>query len=355
MNDFGYNKELENYKIQNKLEGFLVARVIAEHKERYIVTTGNKEFEAEILGNLRFAAQSRADFPAVGDWVAISEYDEDKALIHQIFPRKSVIERQTVGKSGEKQIIAANIDTAFIVLSVDRDFSVNRIERYLTICNSGNVNALVLLNKTDLVNQSELDQMIDAIHSRHSSLQVLPISNESKLGLRELKDNLKPEETYCLLGSSGVGKSTILNSLLGSETMRTDIISASTQRGKHITTYRELKVLENGAIVIDNPGMREIGMTDSSAGLDMTFDQISELAQNCRYQDCTHTTEKGCAVLAGVDEGKLSAETYENYLRMKKEATYFESSLEEKKRKDKDLGKLLKNYKKDKFGKYNTD
>ncbi len=347
----GYSDELENYRRVNGLNEFLFARVIAEHKERYVVRTSDKELDAELLGNLRFSAKSRSDFPAVGDWVAILPYDDDKALIHAVLPRFSWIERQVVGKSGEKQLIATNIDIAFIVLSVDRDFNVNRIERYRTICNAGKVDAVVLLNKIDMVDHADLSQMIESIHLRHPELKVIPLSNITKEGISELSNLIQPGKTYCLLGSSGVGKSTMLNNLLGTNSMKTDTISESTQRGRHVTTHRELKVLENGGIIIDNPGMREIGIADSSGGLEMTFGQIADLARECKYLDCTHTTEKACAVLKALDDGRLSSESYQNYLKMVREAAYFESSLIEKRRKDKDFGKKIKNYKKDQFGK----
>ena len=149
--DLGYNVDLKNHRIEQGLDSFGVGRVVSEHKERYIVKTDIDKFEAEIVGNLRFTAKNRSDFPAVGDWVAISEYDENKALIHAIFPRKTIIERQTVGKFGEKQIIATNIDFALIVQAVDRDFNINRIERYLTICNASNVKPIIILSKIDLI------------------------------------------------------------------------------------------------------------------------------------------------------------------------------------------------------------
>lgn len=352
LEDLGYNADLENYRTENGLDSFAVGRVIAEHKERYVVKTAEKEYEAEILGNLRYTAQSRSDFPAVGDWVAISEYDNDKVLIHSIFPRKSIIERQSVGKKGDKQIIAANIDKAFIVQAVDRDFSINRIERYLTICNTSHVSPVIILNKIDLVDDIVLSQMIESVQQRIKNVPVFAISNESQQGIEKLKAFIEKSQTYCLLGSSGVGKSTLLNTILGQELMKTNAISDHSNRGRHVTTHRELRVLENGGILIDNPGMREVGIADSSAGLEITFDSIFELSKDCKFKDCSHTIETGCAVLAAVENGEIDKSSYENYLKMEREKEHFELTIAERRKKDKNFGKMIKNYKKGNFKKY---
>ena len=345
LKDLGYTDELENYRKTEGLEGLSVGRVVLEHKERYVVKTHEHEYDAEVLGNLRFSAQSRADFPAVGDWVAISEYDDNKALIHKVFPRKTVIERQAVGKRGEKQVIAANIDTAFIVQAVDRDFAINRIERYITICHASGVAPVVLVTKTDLVTPAEKQEMISAITQRVQEIPVLAISNTTGEGLEALRKQIVPGQTYGLLGSSGVGKSTLVNSLSGREMMKTRTISQSTGRGRHSTTHRELHVLENGGILIDNPGMREVGITDSAEGLETTFSIISEYAVHCKFKDCTHTTETGCAVLAAVEEGTIDRGAYENYLKMEREKAFFESTIAERRKKDKDFGKMIKQVK----------
>ncbi|MEA3478448.1 MAG: ribosome small subunit-dependent GTPase A, partial [Bacteroidota bacterium] len=316
LEDIGYTTELEGYRKDMNLNSFGVGRVISEHKERYHVKTAEGEYEAEIIGNLRYASQNRSDFPAVGDWVAISEYDENKVLIHAVFPRKTLIERQAVGKQGEKQIIATNIDCAFIVQAVDRDFNINRIERYLTICNAANVEAIIILNKTDLINESDLSLLISSVQERVKHVPVLAISNETKIGIELLKEKIYKSKTYCLLGSSGVGKSTLLNNLSGRQVMRTSTISTSTSKGRHVTSHRELLVLDNGGILIDNPGMREIGMADSDGGLEITFEEIVSLSNDCKFKDCTHTTEIECAVRAAVERGEIYRDSYENYLKM---------------------------------------
>jgi ribosome biogenesis GTPase len=346
LEDLGYNLELENYRKDQNLESFEVARVISEHKERYVVKTAANEFDAETIGNLRFTANSRSDFPAVGDWVAISEYDENKVLIHAIFPRNTILERQAAGKQGEKQIIATNIDYAFIVQAVDRDFNLNRIERYLTICHAAKVAPIVILNKIDLLADSEINKRVTQVRERIQQVEVMVISNVSQKGIEMLRARLIKGKTYCLLGSSGVGKSSLINSLARTQKMKTNTISASTNKGRHVTSHRELVVLERGGILIDNPGIREVGITDAMGGLENTFESIIAVAEKCKFKDCTHTTETGCAVLMAADTGEIDKSAYENFLKMEREKTHFESTVAEKRKKDKDFGKMIKNFKK---------
>ena len=346
LEDLGYNKDLEEYRIQQNLADFHVGRVILEHKDRYVVKTSTTEFDAELIGNLRFTSESRHDLPSVGDWVAISEYDENKALIHAVFPRHSIIERQAIGKSTQTQIIATNIDYGLIVQSVNRDFNINRLERYLTICNTSNVEPIIILSKIDLVEEQKLNELLNAIKERIKGVSIITISNQSNIGLDKIKPSIDKGKTYCLLGSSGVGKSTLLNKLSGKELMNTAEISKSIDRGKHITTHRELIVLENGGVFIDNPGMREIGITDSSAGLEITFDKIVELSKSCKFNNCTHTNEKGCAIQNAIENCEIDSDSYDNFQKMEKERSFFESSIEEKRKKDKDFGKMIKNIKK---------
>jgi len=341
LEDLGYNTALEEYRKEHGLDSFEVGRVISEHKDRYIVKSDVGDFEAELIGNLRFAASTRNDLPAVGDWVSISEYDEDKALIHAVLPRKSIVERKAVGKLGQTQIIATNIYFGIIVQSVNRDFNINRLERYLMICNASKIEPLIVLSKVDLIGEQELEQLIIQVKGRIKDVPLFAISNQSHLGIEELKSTLIKGFTYCLLGSSGVGKSTLINTLAGSYLMDTGEISDSIERGKHVTSHRELMVLENG-ILIDNPGMREVGITDVSDGIEITFDEISNLAQDCKFSDCTHTNEKGCAVLAAIENEELDADSFANFSKMEKEKMHFESDAQERKKKEKDLGKLIK-------------
>jgi ribosome biogenesis GTPase len=347
LEDFGYNDNIEKVRVENALKDFEIGRVASEHKERYIVKTEKGEIEAEITGNLRFSAKSRKDFPAVGDWVALTIYDSDFSIIHKVLPRFSIISRQAVGQFGEVQIIATNIDYALLVQSVDRDFNINRLERYLTICHSSKVNPIILLTKTDLINEKSKADIIESLNKRIKDIPVIAISNETRDGYEALKTFIEKGKTFCLLGSSGVGKSTLLNNLSGRHIMRTDAISQTTNKGRHVTSHRELIVLENGGILIDNPGMREVGIIDTSNGLETTFDMIISLSQNCKFKDCTHRNETGCCVLDAVEKGEIDKSSYENYLKMEKEKIYFESSVVERRKKEKDFGKIVKNYKKD--------
>ncbi|MBS1551145.1 MAG: ribosome small subunit-dependent GTPase A [Bacteroidetes bacterium] len=347
LEDFGYNDKLKKLIVENNLSDFKIGRVIAEHKERYIVKTEIGEFEAEITGNLRFSAKSRIDFPAVGDWVALTTYDAEFSLIHKILPRLSMITRQAVGQFGEIQIIATNIDYAFLIQAVDREFNINRLERYLTICYSSKVKPIIVLTKTDLINEQKITEIIDSIKQRIKDIVVFAISNTTKDGYETLKMTIEKGKTYCMLGSSGVGKSTLLNNLSGKTLMRTDCISLSTNKGRHITSHRELIVLESGGILVDTPGMREVGIADTSSGLETTFDRIISLSLNCRFNDCTHTNEIGCSVIEAVEKGEIDKKSYENYLKMEREKAHFESTIEERRKKDKEFGKVIKNYKKD--------
>lgn len=347
LQDLGFNETIEKFRIESNYKSNEIGRVIAEHKERYSVKTVDGEFDAEITGNMRYTARGREDFPAVGDWVALTIYEKDLAIIHKILPRYSVIKRQSVDHHGNIQIIAANVDVAFLVQAVDRDFNINRLERYLTICNSGNVEPIIVLTKTDLTDETRLQEILESIKSRLKNIPVIALSNKTQVGFESILAFIQKGKTYCLLGSSGVGKSTLLNNLSGKELMKTGSISESTNKGKHVTSHRELIILESGGILIDNPGMRELGIADTSGGLEITFDSIIKLSKNCRYDDCTHTGEAGCAVIEAVDKGEIEFASFENYLKLEREKAHYESTVFEKRKKDKQFGKIMKNYKKD--------
>lgn len=347
LDDLGYNDKIEKSRIENNLEDFDIGRVISEHKERYIVKTEKGEFEAEITGNLRFSAKGCEDFPAVGDWVALTIYDSGFSVIHGILPRFSIISRQAVSQFGEVQIIATNIDYAFLIQAVDRDFNINRLERYLTICYSSDVSPIIVLSKTDLIDEQRMNGILNDIKLRIKNVPVIAISNETQNGYEAIKKTIEKGKTYCMLGSSGVGKSTLLNNLSGRTIMRTDTISQSTNKGRHVTSHRELIILENGGILVDNPGMREVGIADTTSGLEITFDKIVSLSQNCKFKDCTHTRETGCSILEAVEKGDIDKNSYENYLKLEREKAHFELTVVEKRKKDKELGKIIKNYKKD--------
>jgi len=346
LEDLGYGSMPAGNIQREDSTDFELGRIIAEHKERYIVRTINSEVEAEITGNMRFTAKNREDFPAVGDWVYLTVYDSDFAIIHKILPRFSVIKRQAVGQFGEVQIIAANIDYAFLVQAADRDFNINRLERYLTLCNSSRVSPIIVLTKIDLIDEMRLDEILNSIRARIDNIPLIPVSNETKSGYELLENAIQKGKTYCLLGSSGVGKSTLLNNLSGRALMKTGEISQSTHKGRHITSHRELIILETGGVLIDNPGMREVGIADTESGLENTFGKIYQFAEKCKYRDCTHINESGCAVLEALEKGDIEKGSYENYMKMQKEKAHFESTIAERKKKGKQFGKIVKNYKK---------
>ncbi len=348
LEDLGYRQNLEKFRIEQGLDRFEIGRIISEHKDRYIVKTVHGEFKAKITGTMRFTANSREDFPAVGDWVALTPYDSDVSIIHKILPRFSVIKRKAVGRFGEIQIIAVNIDYAFIIQAIDQDFNMNRLERYLTICNSSQVKPVIILSKIDLITESRLNEILDRVTTRIKHVPIHAVSNETLCGYEPVKEMITKGKTYCLLGSSGVGKSSLLNNLSGKTIMRTDRISDSTNKGRHVTSHRELIILDDGGILIDNPGMREVGIVETPDGLEMTLDAISELSQNCKFKDCTHTHEIECSVLESIEKGEIDKASYENYLKIEREKVHFESSVTDRRRKDKEFGKFVKNYKKSK-------
>lgn len=335
------------------------ARVTTEYKGAYKVKNEHGEFLAKVMGKHMYNASSREDFPAVGDWVAIDELGENQAVIKEILPRKTIIKRRSVRKDGGAQIIATNIDVAFAVESVGRDFNLNRFERYFAIAQDGGIKPAIIINKIDLIAENELSEKLVQIKNRFKNIDIIATSTVKDDGLNELINYIEKDKTYCFLGSSGVGKSSLINKLLGKDLIKTEDISSYSGRGKHITTNRQMYFLpaspaggDNGGIVIDNPGMREIGMADMGEGIDSFFDEISELAKKCKYSDCTHVREAGCVVLEAVKLGKIDKEKYSNYINLKKESEYYEMSEMEKRQKEKDFGKLINTAKKS-LKKYN--
>lgn len=343
LEDLGYTTDIDQYLQENDIEINNIGRVSAVHKDSYNIITADSELRATITGNYQFTVVSSSELPTVGDWVNLSKYDDGQALITQLLPRKNQLERRAAGKKSDIQVIAANIDFGFIVEAVGEHFKLNRIERYVAICNSANISPIIIITKIDLIDTNELEALITQVIARFENIPILALSNLSNDGIDNLLANLKPGKTYCMLGLSGVGKSTLINNLSGKTVLETREISMSTNKGRHTTTHRELFILDNGSIIIDNPGMREIGMTDSEDGLDNTFKQIYDLSLNCKYSNCSHTNENNCAILAAIDQGELDQSQYDNYLKMKREQFHFSASVAEKRKRDKDFGKMVKN------------
>jgi ribosome biogenesis GTPase len=325
------------------IANFEVARVVAVHKDSYSISNGEVDVLAELVGKIIFSASSPIDYPAVGDWVFANYYDENTfAIIHEVLPRKSLLKRKTPGKKVDFQLIAANIDVAFIVQSLNENFNLRRLERYLVMVNESNIQPIVLLSKSDLLSPEEIENIVQEIQNIMPRIQVIPFSNENESGLGRLKGIMQPSLTYCLLGSSGVGKTTLLNNLIGEARYKTKIVSKKESKGRHATTHRQLIKLDFGALVVDTPGMRELGNFSVSTGLEETFSEIIKLAEDCQFNDCTHVEEKGCAVLDAVESGLVSADRYQNYIKMNKESNYNEMSYLEKRKKDKQFGKHCK-------------
>jgi ribosome biogenesis GTPase len=347
LQELGLTNELSEQIKDLDLSEFSAGRVTQEHRERYVVSDGDIEYTAEITGNLRFSAGIRADFPAVGDWVIMKIYDSGQAIIHKILPRKSVLARQAVGKPGEAQIISANIDVAFIVQSVDNNFNINRLERYLTICYSSDIEPVLVISKTDLLSETEIRDTIRHLQKRDKEVKYILLSNITLKGLDQILAFIQKGKTYCVIGSSGTGKSTLVNNLLHKNLLKTGQISHSTNKGRHITEHRELFVLENGGIIIDTPGMRELGITDNDEGIRTTFRGIYDFASRCKFTDCKHINESGCAVIEAVNNGIIDKKSYDNYRKILKEQERFQETVAEKRKKDKVFGKMLKNYQKD--------
>jgi len=352
MNDLkniGYSDWFKSRADDEKSVAHSVARIVSVHKDSYTVTKGGEDIFAELSGNLLYSCQSASELPTTGDWVYADFYDDDThAIIYGVFPRKTLLKRKTAGKLVDYQLIAANIDVAFIIQSLNEDFNIRRLERYLVMVNESGIEPFILLSKCDLIPKQEIDEIKETVLSIAPQTTVMEFSNLSLENIDSVTSYLKSGSSYCLLGSSGVGKTTLLNNIIGNEKFETQSVSKIQSKGRHTTTSRQLVRLESGAMIIDTPGMRELGSMSVDNGLDETFAEILELSQSCKFSNCSHTNEKGCAILAAIKIGDLSESRYQNYLKMKKESEFNQMSYLEKKKKDKSFGKLIKSTMKNK-------
>lgn len=296
-----------------------LGRVIAQYKDLYKVATALDEVTAEISGKFRYLAADLPDYPAVGDFVMVDKEHsgEGNVIIHKVLPRKSIFVRKAAGTAGGVQVVAANIDIVFICMSLNNDFNLRRLERYLSIAWDSQALPVIVLTKSDLC--GDIDSKLAEIYAVAAGVDVLITTSMTDKGYEAIKKYITPGKTVAFIGSSGVGKSTLINRLLGEEVIKTGELR-NDDRGRHTTTRRELILIPSGGAVIDTPGMRELGI--ETANLSKSFSEIEELATQCKFRDCTHTDEPGCAVNKAVEDGLLSRERVLSFQKLKKEAKY---------------------------------
>lgn len=353
-----FQQESDQIKKQYKTN-LIAARVAEEQREQYSVISENGKLDAEVSGKYRFNAQLKKDFPAVGDWVLVNEIlSEKKAIIEHTLPRRSYISRKIAGTTAEEQIIASNIDYVFIVNGLDHDFNLRRIERYLSISVNSGATPVILLNKADLCEEPQ--GFISEICGIAPGVETYPLSAINGLNTSIVSSKLKGNFTGVFVGSSGAGKSTIINSLLHSTTQKTSSVRGDDSKGRHTTTARQMFVLPDGGIIIDTPGMREIQIAEGEESISASFSDIEDLAKGCKFRNCSHNSEPGCAIQEAIESGILQSKRFENYLKQKKESAYFESkgnlkgALEHKKR-WKGIKKLQREFYKTDKGKWSKN
>jgi ribosome biogenesis GTPase len=343
LEDLGFDRWFEEKCARVKSRGYAIARVTRVDRDRYLVRNEHSEVQAEPTGKFLFSADSSQDLPCVGDWVFVQYYNDGTlAIIHEIFPRRTFLRRKSAGDKVEYQMIASNIDVAFIMQSCDFNFNLRRMERYFVMVNEGHVEPVILLSKCDLVSAEELEKRMLEIRDARIDTKIIAFSNKTETGLEMIRQALQKRKTYCLLGSSGVGKTTLLNHLLCCEAFETNPVREKDSRGRHTTARRQMIALDCGALLVDTPGMRELGMMVLGASIDDSFSDIRDLSKNCRFNDCTHSVEVGCAILGAVQIGSLSKTRYQSYIKLMKESEFHEMEYAEKRKKDRKFGRMIK-------------
>ena len=321
LQTLGWNNFFEAYFAPYKEQDLLPGRVGIQHKDRYVVYTEVGEVWANVRGKLRFEAAGIHDFPAVGDWVALQlRNDNTAATIHAVLERRSKFSRKLPGKEDEEQILAANIDIVFLVMGLDANYNLRRLERYLTVAWESGARPVIVLNKIDKCNDAQ-EKKSEVEQIAHGT-DIFLISAKHNIGIEPLRTMLTAGTTGVLLGPSGVGKSTITNLLVGKDYAQTQEVREWDDRGRHTTARRELVILPGGGLIIDTPGLRELQLWEGETGLEEVFEDIEELAAQCRFRDCKHISEPDCAVKRALEEGTLQLERYESYKKLQREISY---------------------------------